>query len=197
MIPILQQPEPSGFDQKVRQKGLTWFQGKQIDITKALPKKTEPENHWTACIPELRKAYNNICAYVCIYISPVTGSATVEHFKPKSKYPSLTYEWSNYLLVCGVMNGRKRDFEDVLSPFELEPETFYLDLFDGSIFPNPNTLHLEAAKKTITRLQLNHPECKELRLSLWDEFLTLEISKTQLQKKSPFVYFEAQRQNQI
>lgn len=30
----------------------------------------------------------------------------IEHYRPKSKFPKLTFEWSNLLLACGVCNGK-------------------------------------------------------------------------------------------
>lgn len=194
MIPISLQAEPRDFQSKVRQKGLNWFAIKGLDAQNPLPPKTKLPDYWTDCIPDLRSAYDNICAYVCIHIEEVTGSATVEHFKPKSLYPSLAYEWSNYLLVCGVMNGRKSDFEDVLNPFSLEPETFFLNLTDGKIRVNPQSKHQAEAISTIERLQLNAPECKKLRLKYWNLFRAKKIAQDVLQDYSPFVYLEAQRQ---
>ena len=31
----------------------------------------------------------------------------IEHFKPKSNYPELCFEWNNLLLACGVCNGAR------------------------------------------------------------------------------------------
>lgn len=33
----------------------------------------------------------------------------VEHIKPKSIYPELTFSWDNYLYACGPCNGRKNN----------------------------------------------------------------------------------------
>jgi uncharacterized protein (TIGR02646 family) len=199
VIPIILQPEPQDFDVKVRQKGLDWFTSKGIDTDKPLPKGVKPSAFWTACIPELRVSYNHICAYVCIRIEEVTGFATVEHFKPKSKYPKLVYEWSNYLLVCGVMNGHKSDYEEVLDPFRLAPNTFWLNLMDGKIRPNPSLSDTDSklALSTIKRLKLDKPECDKLRLHYWDKYVRGQIDKAMLQEYSPFVYLEAQRQGQL
>jgi uncharacterized protein (TIGR02646 family) len=197
VIPVTPQPEPKDFDVKVRQKGVKWFASKRIDTDKPLPKKVKPSPFWTECIPELRASYNHICAYVCIRIEPITGFATVEHFKPKSKYPKLVYEWSNYLLVCGVMNGHKSDYEDVLDPFLLSPNTFWLNLMDGKIRPNPNSSDTRAALQTIKRLKLDSSECNKLRLHYWDKYIRGQIDQAMLQEYSPFVYLEAQRQDQL
>jgi uncharacterized protein (TIGR02646 family) len=137
VIPVKQKPKPVDFDMKVGRKGSAWLMGQGFDLNKPLPTKTKPPAFWTECLPDLRAAYDNICAYVCIHIEEITGNATVKHFKPKSLYPKQIYDWKNYLLVCGIVNSRKRNFEDVLNPFSLAPETFYLNLTTGEIFVNP------------------------------------------------------------
>jgi uncharacterized protein (TIGR02646 family) len=195
VIPITQKAKPDDFDTRVQKKGLDWLKKRQISPNQPLPPKTELPDYWTTCIPDLRAAYNHICAYVCIHIEEVTGSATVEHFKPKSLYPGLAYTWDNYLLVCGTMNGRKGDYEDVLNPFSLEANTFFLNLVDGSIRPNPDLPNTEAAQLTIKRLGLDNPECRKLRLRYWEKYRSKKIVESELLEMSPFAYLEAQRQN--
>lgn len=63
------------------------------------------------------------------------------------------------------MNARKRDFEDVLDPFEIEDGWFVLDLSMLQIKPAE---HLDAAMRarveaTIERLGLNDQECIDAR----------------------------------
>ena len=46
------------------------------------------------------------CAY-CETLINASRSQQVEHFKPKSLFPSLVYDWNNYFLACGGCNGTK------------------------------------------------------------------------------------------
>lgn len=48
------------------------------------------------------------CAY-CETLINANRSQQVEHFKPKSLFPSLAYDWSNYFLACNGCNGAKLD----------------------------------------------------------------------------------------
>jgi uncharacterized protein (TIGR02646 family) len=48
------------------------------------------------------------CAY-CEALINASRSQQVEHFKPKSLFPSLAYDWSNYFLACNGCNGAKLD----------------------------------------------------------------------------------------
>ena len=195
MIPVRLQTEPASFDAKVRQKGLAWMRRSNLDITKPVPKGRKIESYWTACLPELLEAYDRICAYVCIYIEEVTGSGTVEHFVPKSKRLDLAYEWSNYRLVCSVMNSNKNKFEDILDPFEMQQEMFQL-LVNGKIEPI-STLTSDRHRKaveTIERLKLNSPACRRARLYYFNKYVAKQITVDYLRERSPFVWLEMQRQ---
>jgi hypothetical protein len=155
--------------------------------------------HWTACLDDLGNAYSWVCAFAGVRIPKVVGSPTVEHFRPKSKFPSEAYEWTNFRLMCGLLNGRKGDYEDVLDPFTLPEETFELDLLSGAIKPNP-TLEksdpalYEQARATINRLKLDDNACRKMRLERFDHFIQGKTSGEYLEIDSPFVWYEARRQ---
>src|SRR6266446_4706234 len=51
---------------------------------------------------------NGKCAY-CETLINADRSQQVEHFKPKSLFPSLAYDWNNYFLACNGCNGAKLD----------------------------------------------------------------------------------------
>jgi hypothetical protein len=94
------------------------------------------------------------------------------------------------------MNRNKNKFDDVLDPFQLRPDTFVLNLASGEISPAPgipadvNTMAIE----TINRLKLNDPETQRMRAEHYSDYISGEISEAYLQRKSPFVWYEAQRQ---
>ncbi|MEY2632235.1 MAG: hypothetical protein RIR00_889 [Pseudomonadota bacterium] len=195
MIPVAPQPAPADFDQKVGRPGLSWLAEQGITrgpVASGLKWKTL----WKTCLPQLQSAYAQICAYSAILIDPVTGSASVEHFLPKKHYPQQAYTWSNYRLVCGRMNGRKGEHQDVLDPFGLKPASFLIDFSSGSLHPNPKLAETEqrAVLTTIARLQLNDGDCRALRCASFDAWRKGEISFTFLRKHSPFVASEIQRQ---
>jgi len=54
----------------------------------------------------------------------------VEHFKPKSLFPSLTYDWSNYFLACNGCNGAKLDkwppMGDYVRPDQGQPDMLFV-----------------------------------------------------------------------
>ncbi len=73
---------------------------------------------WRTTIIALRKLYHNKCAYCESAIVPydnhndspeIRKRFTVEHYRPKTYYYWLAYEWSNLLPLCKDCNGNKGD----------------------------------------------------------------------------------------
>jgi hypothetical protein len=186
LIRIVPQPEPPDFDRRVRQPGL-----------RALAK--DPARFrpfWNRCAHQLWDAYQGICAYLCIYIPRGTGARSVDHLAPKSRHPSSAYEWSNYRLVSSLMNSRKREFEDVLDPFEIENGWFILEPSFLQILPNPDLDETRRGQvqATIDRLKLNDEECLEARAGFYREYIAGHMKFALLAKWSPFVAAELKRQ---
>lgn len=192
MIHVEPQPEPPDFDQRVRQPGR--------EALARSPRRLPP--HWRRCLGQLWETYDGICAYLAVRIPPGTGSRTVEHLAPRKKRPDLAYEWSNFRLVCSLMNARKGTFEDVLDPFEVEDSWFILKLSSLEVLPNPDLPFplQETVQRTIDRLRLNDAECLKARAEHYDAYLKhlrdtlLGISFRQLQRWNPFVAKELLRQ---
>ncbi len=189
MIRVQPQPEPDDFDARVRQPGLRDLKSRPGEFP----------NHWRHCSKQLWEAYNGICAYLCVHIPPGTGARSVDHHAPKKSNPDLAYEWSNYRLVCSLMNARKREFEDVLDPFTIEDGWFILDLSGLQVLPNPglDEATRQSVQATIDRLKLNDKECRDARANYYDDFATSRLPFDLLEEKSPFVAMELRRQGQV
>ncbi len=197
------QPEPAEFNARVRQRGNAWITKHNLDKNAALPEGMDYPKpaYWAkqkdgySCLEQLYLAYQKICAYTGLFIS--VGAKSVDHFVPKSRLVGLAFEWGNYRLACKEINGLKNNFEDVLDPFELVPETFFLVLITGKIYVNPNlegTVFGETAKKTIDRLHLGTEQYQTTRADYYLEYKRGERSAENLKKYAPFVYSEAKRQ---
>ncbi|HSK78097.1 MAG TPA: hypothetical protein VLQ45_16715 [Thermoanaerobaculia bacterium] len=96
----------------------------------------------------------------CAYCeTPLTAerTAVVEHFRPKSLFPSLVYDWANYFLGCGGCNGAKWNRWPeggvcYVRPDEDDPAMLFLFREDGRMEP----LDLGgSAEITIQDLDLN------------------------------------------
>src|SRR5690606_24273905 len=195
MIPVAQQPEPATFNAQVRVKGLAHLENKGFALDQPLPQKAKITPYWRDCLTELYQAYGGICAYLGVHFERVMGGGSVDHFIAKSANAGLAYEWKNYRLACTTMNSRKREYSDVLDPFYLAPDLFRLQLSTGHIYPNPelDVRAMRLVEETIERLGLDDPQCRALRTSWYQDYLEHELPSDYLKKKSPFVWYEANR----
>jgi len=102
----------------------------------------------------------------CMYCeSPIAAVASehIEHYKPKSIYPELTFEWTNLGLSCPKCNINKGNVFDekcmFINPYIDYPENHFISL--GTIICHiPND---KRAKLTELHLQLNRPKLMEAR----------------------------------
>lgn len=194
MIRVTAKAPPDDFDVKVRQPGLRWLESRPLPLDRPVPPKTKLEPYWRKCLPQLRDAYQGICAYTALWVEEVTGFQTVDHFVAKSRAAAkLAYEWSNYRFASGRMNSRKREFDDVVDPFEVAANTFSLNITSGTIAATPGHRDESAARATIKRLGLNDAALVRTRLGYWQEYVQGHIDGDYLERKAPFVWREAKR----
>ncbi|MGL6225568.1 MAG: hypothetical protein ACRC10_02965 [Thermoguttaceae bacterium] len=201
MIPVQQQQEPDGFDRDVRQRGLAWLQQHGIDPASPPPESVQLKEYWQSYNRKLWDAYDGVCAYYACFLPYALGASSTDHFIPKSQNAGLAYEWTNYRLACLNANRRKNRFCDVLDPFTMLAETFYLVIPTGEIYVNPAMYEsqretAQLAEQTIERLRLNDPDLIEMRLLDIDEYCD-GFQRQSLQKRNPFVYFEMARQGML
>lgn len=195
MIPVQPQDEPPCFDEEVRANGQAHLQANPV-LPKVPSSYWKGKEYWREALPELATAYSRVCAFSAFRVHGVTGSRSVEHFRPKSLYPELAYEWTNFRFVCALMNGRKRDFEDVLDPFTLPPKTFDLVVETGKMLVHrecSSVLRVQA-QQTINRLKLNDEECRRERQEHYELCVTGRWSIEELERQSPFVFQCAREQ---
>ncbi len=196
MIPVTPQPEPDTFDKKVRQKGLEYIRKKGIRLDRPLPTGTKLYPYWRESLEDLYSRYNGLCAYLAVFFEKVTGGGSVDHFIAKSKRADLAYEWNNYRLASSTMNSRKGQFDDALDPFEIHEDMFHLELVSGRIYPNPglSAEEFKSVADTIKRLGLDAPGCREMRARHYQEYREELFTGDFFKKRSPFVWYEANRQ---
>ena len=192
MIRVQEQPEPSDFEERVRRAGRRFLGDNPRPSARAVAARP----YWLRAAKQLYNAYGGICAYTCHWIAFDTGSRTVEHFVPKSTTPALAYEWSNFRLVCGRLNSRKRCHQDVLDPFAIENGVFSIKFPFMTIRPSaglPAELAAQA-RSTMTRLRLNDETCITARLSWIREYCAGHIDLDYLRRHAPFIHREIHRQ---
>ena len=214
MIPVTPTPEPPDFDRKVRQPGLSAIaelvgeparlrrpgrrRSKVADRREDIRSESFPA-FWRESLDDMMRAYDQICAYMAVYIEKVTGAATVDHMIPRSVEWSQVYEWNNYRLACSLMNSRKNDAIFVLDPFQVKSGWFELEFvsFQVKSATTLSALIRNRVEKTIARLRLNDRECQDLRRCYVIEYETKQISLAHLTRRAPFIAIELRRQGRL
>lgn len=110
----------------------------------------------------IKKETHSKCVYCesCIeHVHP----GDIEHIRPKSKYPHLTFEWENLTYVCRECNRHKRDEYDEncppINPYIENPGDFLLALH-AYIYHRPGN---KRGHLTEVLLELNRPPLLEAR----------------------------------
>jgi hypothetical protein len=195
MIPVQPQPEPEDFTDSVRKPGAAFLK----NVPHPTAKQWEGKEYWRRVLPKIRIAYKGVCAYSAHWISPATGGHTIDHFLPRANHPDLAFEWDNYRYAAHKFNARKGT-QGIVDPFQLEPDTFFLDFDSFLIKPNPDLTSDQrtAVQRTIDVLKLNDDEdCVELRKDCIEWLRNGDISFTHLQRMAPFLAYELKRQNLV
>lgn len=103
------------------------------------------------------------CSYCDGYPLGKMGRQTIEHFKPKSKFPDLAFQWDNLFICCDVCQTEKdEEFDDLLLKPDMDDYDFFryfqINFSTGEITPNPRAAEddQQRAKKTIKLLGLNN-----------------------------------------
>jgi hypothetical protein len=189
LIPVAPKPEPASFNAKVRTPGQAFLAAVPAPTSKQFKKK----QLWKAALPEMKTAYNSICAYSSCWMP---GNCSVDHFHPKSARPDLAYEWTNYRLAHDKINMNKGDSTDVLDPFTIQAGWFVLDVATLWVRPEPalQANVKTAVQKTIDVLKLNEDQWVQMRFAIFSSYLNRELALTYLQRTYPFIAAEIQRQ---
>lgn len=197
MVPVALQPVPNAveFDSKIASPGRSFL------AKNSAPKGKEWNNHdyWRRAIPWMQEAYGQVCQYSSHWIASDTGANSIEHFDPKDTNPSRAYEWNNFRLVCGRLNGR-RGTKKIVDPFSIPAGLFEI------VFPallvkvasdHPADL-TRLANATIKTLGLNDENtCVRNRKNWFDAYKSGDVTFAFLQRCAPFLAGEMQRQGQI
>jgi len=195
VIPVRQQPEPAGFDTKVRQPGRAFLHRHP----QPAKRQWQGAEYWKDALIDLYRAYGGICAYCAEWIPPSTGEASVDHFVPKSIQPRLAYEWGNYRLAAKRYNNLKQDHTDVLDPFTLQIDWFVLDVPSLQVKPNDclGSLDADLVWQTIRRLRLNDERAITSRQRWIRDYCNGYFNFDYLRRNAPFIAYELERQDLV
>lgn len=100
MIEVTRLPEPG-----VLRRNAPRWRRKLLDAqTKKEKKRAEAKYRHREVKRVLVTMFSGKCAYCESQIRHIEYGH-IEHYKPTSRFPELTFTWSNLLLACGVCNG--------------------------------------------------------------------------------------------
>ncbi|MDQ5929799.1 MAG: hypothetical protein QG594_1580 [Bacteroidota bacterium] len=183
MIQVTRTKKPVVLVENAQNWTIEYLKAKQIYDTSKTPenKKTvqniEKRYNHSDVKTSLKKMFKNKCAFCESRITHI-DYGQIEHFKPKSKYPNLCFDWENFLLSCSICNGKSNkgdkfplENEDgpFINPVDENPDDFLKFEFDKItqtflIFPKNNR-----GFTTIKELGLDRDDLIENR--------TIELSK--------------------
>lgn len=193
MIYVHPQPEPENFENTVRKPGKKFLQKTSHPIN------WKHHEYWQKSLPDLYRVYGGICAYSAHWIPRSLTDPTVDHFIPKSNRPELAYEWDNFRLSCGRLNRLKLNYEDVLDPFTIGADWFWMHFPSLQLQPNKQLEHQDKSRiwATIARLQLNGSVAIEGREVWIKDYHDRQISFEFLKRNAPLIAREIERQGLI
>jgi uncharacterized protein (TIGR02646 family) len=131
--------------------------------------------------------FHGKCAYCESKVTHV-DYGHIEHYRPKSLFPELTFEWDNLLLACGICNGAEHkgdrfpeaaDGGPLLNPCEEEPAPHLRFSFDqraglASVYGRTGR-----GRTTERLLGLNRPELRKFRSRVIKKLAVLaQLAKT-------------------
>jgi uncharacterized protein (TIGR02646 family) len=141
----------------------------------------EAVNH--KLLPALMRQTQDHCSFCDGFPICPPGLDTIEHFRPKSKFPKEAYHWTNLYFSCMYCQQKGEDFDEGL----LQPDSpnyefdryFRWDFTRGTIEANELALETEQQRAAVTiklyRLNEKHPGWRKFwahrRLKLKDEDL--------------------------
>ena len=217
MIRVTLAEEPATFRHHVRKRGAVAIQrllGKPVKARGRKPKMTYsrakdiPADKFPAywrevrasdkksTLDDLMERYDQYCAYLAMRIEAATGSPTVDHFIPKERDWKLVYEWSNYRLSAGCVNGAKGN-KDVVDPFRVGPGWFELNLDTFRVVRGAAAPPAEHARIDETLTLLNLRQCLAQRRDFISRYREGRMDLAHLELYAPFIAAEFRRQGQL
>jgi uncharacterized protein (TIGR02646 family) len=95
------------------------------------------------------------CSFCDSFPVETVSGDTIEHFKPKSKFPESAFDWHNLFYCCARCQTSKREkFDDLLLKPDAENYSFSryfnMDFTKGTIVPNPMATPDDQARAATT-----------------------------------------------
>ena len=155
----------------LREKEADWLAALRRVVTDAEKKRATNKYRHPQIKNALKILFHGKCAYCESKIEHVSD-AHIEHYRPKSKYPELTFDWNNLLLACGKCNsarykGGKFPGADAngpyINPCADDPEEHFQFVYDSKAKIASVYGITARGETTETDLGLNRPDLRTHR----------------------------------
>ena len=172
-------PEPDGVEDYRRRYTQDWVAHYRNRMGERGP---DLVNHWRDFRPELSNRFLGKCGYCERRCDGPANAPTTDHFRPRDKFPELTYEWTNWILSCARCNTEKANrwpdtgyIDPCAIPADERPDN-YLDVDDrtGEVITKPGLTRAARVKaqNTIDDIGLNLLDMRYYRLEWIRQFKT-------------------------
>ena len=134
MIPVTRLPKPA----ILMQKESLWLTALQNAKTKKAKECALEKYRHKQVRQTLNSMFHGKCAFCESKITHVSYPH-IEHYRPKSRFPHLTFDWANLLLACAVCNSAEwkgdrfpeaQDGGPLINPCTDNPEEHFVFSFD-------------------------------------------------------------------
>lgn len=140
-------------------------------------------HHKTKVNVKLLPILRNATVKHCAFCDDKIKKGAIEHFRPTSKHPLLSYFWHNLFLSCSDCQEKSNAFDkNLLKPDHADyafRRYFLYNPFTGKIIVNPKANESEQlrAEITIKIYKLNRAELVEDRLDCFDNYQNVSDEK--------------------
>jgi len=102
MIRVIRSPKPP----ILVSKEVQWVWDLRLASTSGEKKRALVRYRHRQVREALVRMFHGKCAYCESEIGHVSD-AHIEHYRPKARFPHLTFDWDNLLLACGICNASR------------------------------------------------------------------------------------------
>lgn len=189
-------PEPQALGSVQRKYTPRWVKHYRDGLS------TKPsDSKWRDFHENVSNAFSSNCGY-CEELC----NGEVDHFRPKSKFPELVYEWNNWVLVCHTCNWKKSNHwppagyvDPCTKSQRARPESYFdFDTKTGEILPKSGltAARKRKANRMITDLGLNAFHHRKQRV-LWLRLVSEALDAVNSNDNYEMIELVASRETQL